>query len=345
MIKCLNPNYVRIIEDPFDKDAKKKVLFAPGGKREYNEQFKKEYLDPAGYVEVPCGKCVACKLEYSRTWANRCYLESLCHPVNWFITLTYRDDQLKFGYKGFATLEKDALSDFIRKLRDHFGHQVKIRFFGCGEYGSKTMRPHYHLIVFGAPISDLTIDIPDYSKAPLKDGRYPIFRRKNSNGDYVFYSQTVYDCWKKGKIEIEECSWNTAAYVSRYVMKKQNGLDKGIYDRLGLVPEYLRMSNRPGIGADWLIYNKDKLLRFDYLSVKNKNGAQTSRPPRYFTKLMLKNDQSVDAALMEANKIQRVLNAKRISKESLTTKNLGVQMQDKGSFIEKKSKLLQRDFD
>lgn len=329
--------------DRSDSD-KKKVVFLGSRKKlgDLREQDFKKIID-GGAIEVPCGNCVSCRLEYSRVWANRCYLESLTHSFNWFITLTYDDNHLVYGSKGFPTLEKDALSFFIRKLRDKLGHQTKVRYFGCGEYGDTTMRPHYHLIVFGPALNDLTIDIPDYSKPMLPSGKYPIFRRKNRNNDYVFYSDIIYQCWQKGKIEVEECSWNTSAYVSRYVMKKQKGIGKEIYDRLGILPEYLRMSNRPGIGADWLIYNKDKLLRFDYLSVKNQSGVQTTRPPRYFEKLMMKDTESVDAALMEANKVSRHLNAKKHCLDSLSTKSVNENADNLADNLIKKTKLLKRD--
>ena len=30
-------------------------------------------------IKIPCGKCVGCRLEYSRQWANRCMLELQYH--------------------------------------------------------------------------------------------------------------------------------------------------------------------------------------------------------------------------------------------------------------------------
>lgn len=342
MIQCKNPNLVMFFPDKTDHD-KKHVTFIPGGKKRFSQEFYDKCIR-SGAIEVPCGNCAPCRLEYSRVWANRCYLESLCHPYTWFITLSYRDDALVYNPGAqFATLEKDALSSFMRKVRDYYGHNLNIRYFGCGEYGDRTMRPHYHLIVFGAPINDLTIDMPDMSKPKLASGKYPIFRRKNSNGDYVFFSQAIYDCWQKGKIEVENASWNTSAYVSRYVMKKQKGTGKEIYDRLKILPEFLRMSTKPGIGADWLLYNKDKLLRNDYMSVKNKNGVQTTHPPRYFEKLMMKDAESVEAASMEGNKLNRIVNSKKRYQDLLSTKDVGSRLSDAAEFYEKKSKLLKRD--
>lgn len=341
-MNCTNPNVIMLTRDPTNYDKTKVIFYGP--RKKLGDLRPEEYREISkGSIEVPCGNCLSCRLDYSRVWANRCYLESLTHKFNWFITLTYDDANLVYGDKGFPTVEKDALSSFMRKLRDKLGHDVKCRYFGCAEYGGITMRPHYHLILFGPALQDLTIDIPDFSKPMLKNGKYPIYHKMNSLKRNLMFSQTIYDCWQKGSVFIDECTWNTSAYVSRYIVKKQKGVEKVIYDRLGIEPEYLRMSNRPGIGADWLIYNKDKLLRFDYLSVKNNKGVQTSHPPRYFEKLMLKNEDSLDHDLMEANKINRIVNARKKSLESLSTKSVNQNARTFNDNLVKKSKVLKRD--
>lgn len=340
-MKCKNPNYIKVLEKI---DGTKEVKFYNGSRFAH---YSAEKLLDDGYIEVPCGNCLPCRLEYSRNWANRCYLESLCHPHSWFITLTYRDEELKYGSKGLPTLEKDAISRFIKNLRDKLGHDKNIRYFGCGEYGDAKgersgFNPHYHIICFGASISDLAIDHPDMTK-PMRNGKYPIFRRNNSKGEPVYWSQTIYDCWKKGKIEIEEATWNTSAYVSRYVVKKQKGTNKIIYDRLGIYPEFLRMSNRPGIGAEWLLAHKDKLLDIDYMSVKNASGVSTVHPPRYFEKLMNKDEDSIEAAQMAAIKVKRVRNAKARCQDSTSKKSLKQKQIDQAEEIEAKTKVFTRD--
>ena len=342
-MKCKNPNYIRIGLP--DENGKYHPLFING--RTLVHYRAEKMIKEEDFIEVPCGNCIPCRLEYSRNWANRCYLESLCHDHTWFITLTYRDEELKFGEKGLPTLENDALRKFMNKLRTKLGFNQNIRYFGCGEYGDAKgeragFNPHYHIIVFGAPITDLTIDHPDMSKESIK-GKYPIFRRNNKKGDPVYWSQTIYDCWKKGKVEIEEATWNCAAYVSRYVLKKVKGCGKIIYDRLGIVPEFIRMSNRPGIGAEYLLEHKDKLLDLDYLCVKNTKGVQTSHPPRYFEKLMNKDEDSIEAAQMAAIKVIRVRNAKKRCEDSTSKKSLKQKQLDEAEIIENKTKVFTRD--
>ena len=89
-------------------------------------------------VQVPCGNCIGCRLDYSRQWANRCYLESLGSKNVYFITLTYDDEHLPVGKFGNNTLVPDDLKKFLKDLRRYYSYHYKldnIRYFACGEYG------------------------------------------------------------------------------------------------------------------------------------------------------------------------------------------------------------------
>ena len=46
------------------------------------------------YIPIPCGRCIGCRLKYSRDWADRCMLEAQYHEHNVFLTLTYDDSHL-----------------------------------------------------------------------------------------------------------------------------------------------------------------------------------------------------------------------------------------------------------
>ena len=133
-MNCKKPNLIYI-----DRSGEKaRTRFIPFDKiPDYVERYSwsKELLD--SMIEVPCGNCIACRLNYSVEWATRCQMESLCHDHTWFITLSYKDSQLikgcpTFDYEGnlrlYNNLDKNAISRFIRKLRDHFGHDINIRY-------------------------------------------------------------------------------------------------------------------------------------------------------------------------------------------------------------------------
>ena len=99
-------------------------------------------------MQIPCGKCIGCRVARAAQWGNRCMHEASCYDHNRFVTLTYDDAHLPPN--GF--LDKTHLSKFLKKLRKKFPHN-KLRFFAAGEYGEQTARPHYHLILFNYRLS------------------------------------------------------------------------------------------------------------------------------------------------------------------------------------------------
>lgn len=104
--------------------------------------FLQQY--PLGYMELPCGKCLACRLRRSKEWSVRLlhelgYWESAC-----FLTFTYRDEDLPPN----ASLSKAHLQNFFKRLRKLLA-VFPIRYYACGEYGDRYGRPHYHVILFG----------------------------------------------------------------------------------------------------------------------------------------------------------------------------------------------------
>lgn len=100
----------------------------------------------------PCRKCVPCSIIRKMEWVTRLTLEATRHVQSCFVTLTYNDDNLVYGGTDQPTLMPDDPSMFIKRLRSYLsyhGYDNKIRYFVCGEYGTKSKRPHYHLLLFG----------------------------------------------------------------------------------------------------------------------------------------------------------------------------------------------------
>lgn len=214
-------------------------------------------------VTVPCGQCVGCRLERSRVWAVRCMHEASLYQNNSFITLTYSDNNIPYG----NTLVKSDFQKFMKKLRFHHGDG--IRFFHCGEYGEKTFRPHYHALLFNFDFKD---------RVPWK---------QNSNGDMVFLSRELENLWGYGLTTVGDVTFQSAAYVARYIMKKVTGhladphyqfVDGVTGEITQRQPEYVTMSRRPGIGTEW--YRKFKMDVFPHDRVIM-NGSKF-RPPRFY---------------------------------------------------------------
>lgn len=233
----------------------------PSGKRGVVFSASEGFLDRP--VKVPCGQCVGCRLERSRQWAIRLMHERAMHEENCFITLTYDDKHLP----PYGSLRKSDFQKFMKRLRKA-NSDKRIRYFHCGEYGDITGRPHYHAILFGIDFSD----------------RYSWAVRK---GHPTFRSRSLENLWKDGHSEIGSVTFESAAYVARYVMKKRTGKDSAKhYERMDpetgevveLEREYCTMSRRPGIGSEWLERYGHETYRDDTVVMRGRE----MRPPRFY---------------------------------------------------------------
>lgn len=72
---------------------------------------------------------------------------------SFFITLTYDTRYIPITDSGYFTLDKRDCQLFFKRLRRaHKNQDRKIKYYLCGEYGGRTMRPHYHIILFNCSI-------------------------------------------------------------------------------------------------------------------------------------------------------------------------------------------------
>lgn len=293
---------------------------------------------------VPCGNCIACRLEKSRQWAVRCMHEASLYDDNCFITLTFNPESLrkfcKLGLNGCYSLNKEHMQDFNKRLRIRFARGVdvykpdgsskcvyyadKIRTFYCGEYGEvcancglsrrgkpcctceayvKTFgRPHYHEILFN-------VDFPDKKYW------------KTVNGCRYYTSDLLSSLWSDpdtgkclGFSTIGSVTFESCAYVSRYVTKKINGqMAKDHYQ--GLEPEFAEPSRRPGLAHDWIAkYWRSDVYPRDELVVR----GHKCKPPHYYDEYLEKVDpemyrQVSEARMTKASERMSDNTAKRLS--------------------------------
>jgi hypothetical protein len=216
------------------------------------------------YMTLPCSRCIGCRLERSRQWAIRCVHESQMHKENSFITLTYRDSELTHGGTR-PTLYPRHLTLFLKRLRKKCGSG--IRFFACGEYGSSTLRPHYHACIFG-------LDWKDKKLHTIK------------NGNRLYRSNMLDDIWSHGNCLTGDVTFESAAYVARYICDKKLGKEAVIYEKEGVEPEFVRMSRRPGIGRSWLERYSASVFNNGYLW---SNGHKVN-PPSYYKRIFKANE-------------------------------------------------------
>lgn len=133
--------------------------------------------------KVPCGKCPECYYRRVSGWIFRLLEEEKISISSHFITLTYDDRFLPRTASGRPTISKRHLQLFIKKLRKC--NRKKIKYYGVGEYGGKTIRPHYHLIMFNADI------------------------------------RTIQDSWAFGSVNYGNVAANSIAYTLKYLSKSQ----------------------------------------------------------------------------------------------------------------------------
>lgn len=104
-------------------------------------------------VAVACGKCPACYARRVSQWSFRLMQQEKVSSSAHFITLTYETAHVHITPNGFLTLDKRDTQLFFKKLRKHPANTGRpIKYFLVGEYGGKTRRPHYHVLVFNACI-------------------------------------------------------------------------------------------------------------------------------------------------------------------------------------------------
>lgn len=233
------------------------------------------------FVQIPCGQCIGCRLDYSREWANRCVMELGYHKESWFITLTYDNDHVPWSDEfvnpetgellRHQTLVKKDFQDFMKRLRRNYEYKYPdsdpLRFYACGEYGSTSFRPHFHAIIYGLHLDDLVI----YGK--------------NEQGDILYNSQFISDCWhNKGFAVIGQVTWESCAYVARYIMKKLKGDQAKFYEENHIVPEFTLMSRRPGIARQYYD-DHPNMYEFDFLNLSTPSGGKKIKHPRYFDRL------------------------------------------------------------
>lgn len=283
----------------------------PNGK--YSIVFDERQKSSSQDLKLPCGQCIGCRLERSRKWAMRCYAESQMYSKNCFITLTFDDEHLpsnrSVDVKDFQSfmerLRKWHLwnncpySESEKDMRSAWLKDNGIRYFHCGEYGEACFncdlskfycrcvnyvkalgRPHYHACLFNFDFEDKVLHTV-------------------KNGLRYYKSDILKKLWPFGNNIIADVTFESAAYVARYIVDKLNGKkEKEVSEETGLRhyerldfstgevldrnKEYTTMSRRPGIGSTWFDKYHSDVFPKDYLYIPNRGRM---KPGRYFDSL------------------------------------------------------------
>lgn len=222
------------------------------------------------YDEVPCGKCLGCSLDYARDWSNRCLMEMESYPDDpaYFLTLTYDNDHCPVcvdPYTGIphATLRYRDVQLFLKRLRKHYPNE-NIRFLCSGEYGTTTLRPHYHMILIGHAFSDLDV------------------HKLDPRGYTLFTSQELQRFWKNGFCSIGYATKESAGYVARYNMKAFGNEDiKQLCEITCIEKPRMRGSRRPALGRQFILDHADDFMKYGSVWISTEKGGVSVPLPRY----------------------------------------------------------------
>lgn len=247
---------------------------------------EKKYSKEFPPFQIPCGKCIACRLENARQTAVRCVHEASMYEKNSFITLTYSEENLKSDrliYADFQKFIKDLRyhefqklldqqfpdtpqkqqrilwSQLSKELRKDLYDKIQIGVFVTGEYGDRGKRPHWHAIIFNWRPDDLH------------------YKSDNHRGDKVYNSATLERLWPHGFCEIGSVTFESAGYVARYASKKLVHGRDGTHNYTPIS----RRSCKKAIGKKWIETYWEDIFKQGELILPN--GAK-SGIPRYYEK-------------------------------------------------------------
>lgn len=250
--------------------------------------------------QLPCGRCIGCRMEKARQWGLRCMNEAKCWPSSYYVTLTYNDEFMPPG--GTVCLRDVQL--FMKRLRKYANSSKDnpVRFFLGAEYGDDNRRPHYHALLFNVSFGDLRP------------------HTNNKRGEPLYTSATLSELWGNGFVTLGAVTFDSAVYCAKYALKKLNVNDNSspevreeyerrytVYDADGIVyerdREFAVMSRRPGIGAPYYEKYGAEVRAHDNQVV---NGRKV-RPPRYYDTKSEAIDPDGFARVKSARKRQAVL--------------------------------------
>jgi len=205
---------------------------------------------------VPCGKCNECRARRISGWSFRLQKESLLHKTAHFVTLTY-GDKPPLTISNLMTLEKKHLQNFFKYLRKD---GEKIKYYACGEYGSRTKRPHYHLIIFGT-----TTDM-------------------------------IMKHWSHGHVHFGQVTGASIGYTLKYMCKETKIPEFWNDDR---IPEFALMSKKLGLNyltPQMIQWHQADLKNRCYATI---NEIKISLPRYYKDKIYSLLDKQIIAKHME----------------------------------------------
>ena len=239
-------------------------------------------------IPVPCGRCPECHKRRANGWAFRLMQEEKRATSAFFITLTYDTAHVPITKSGYLSLDKRDCQLMLKRLRKDvsklYPENPPLKYYLAGEYGGKGWRPHYHIILFNLPPTEIMM---------------------------------VEKHWQKGKIQGGSVTAASVAYTLKYMCKPKRVPVHRNDDRL---PEFGLMSK--GLGEAYLTdavkrFHKADLTNRMVLTIEE--GKKIAMPRYYKLKLYTEQERKTIAHFQKIkadetkNIIEREIAAGRFS--------------------------------
>lgn len=218
-------------------------------------------------LEVPCGTCILCREEQARQTAVRIYHEAQAYADNCFLTLTYADEHLP----PYGSLRYEDLVKFWKRLRKVVLQRSKtdrtilprLRYYAVGEYGTRSLRPHYHACLFGHAFLHQRIICA-------------------TSPHLLWTTAELEACWGLGQVRVGDLNFATARYTAQYICKKLR--QKQRYVRVDeetgelLALEQPRAFMSKNLGKDWWTKWHQQTIDHDHVVI----DGQPQKPPKAY---------------------------------------------------------------
>lgn len=208
-------------------------------------------------IPLPCGRCPPCKKRRVDGWVFRLMQEYKVSSSAHFVTLTYDPEHVPISEHGFMTLDKSEFPRYMKRLRKIVPRGTILKYYACGEYGSKNSRPHYHAIIFNCPKDEFFFDVW-------------------SLGGVHF-----------GGVNVGQVTQNSVAYTMKYIDKS---VFKSRHSRDDRVPEFALMSK--GLGQSFVTPAIKSFYKADLSrNFLTRDGGYKIAMPRYYRERVFDEDE------------------------------------------------------
>ncbi|AXH77834.1 MAG: replication initiator protein [Microviridae sp.] len=240
---------------------------------------------------VPCGKCYNCKRRRASSWSVRLVNEGNYSTSAYFLTLTYDTTTVPISDNGFMTLSKTDLQKFFKRLRKWHGkNTTPLKYYAVGEYGGKTKRPHYHIIIFNADLNhferswsiDLKplglIHIGDVREASIgytlkyicKESQIPMHKNDDRQKEFALMSKGL----GKNYLTDKMVTWHKNNIENRVYIPLKDG-------KKAPMPRYYKQK----------IYDESEMERIAYQNKKNNDLLKDKEVAEHGNKLQFFKEQ------------------------------------------------------